>query len=126
MRHSFRPLSLLSLLTACGGTGDPIGGDDTGSTTPPGETTDDTAGEDSAAPEPAMVALADADAVLWGDAAGDYAGSTVAFVGDVTGDGSGDLLVGVPADAKGAGAAGSVVVVIGRLLLLLVSCCVWR
>lgn len=115
MRHSFRPLSLLSLLTACGGTGDPIGGDDTGSTTPPGETTDDTAGEDSAAPEPAMVALADADAVLWGDAAGDYAGSTVAFVGDVTGDGSGDLLVGVPADAKGAGAAGSVVVVPGPL-----------
>ncbi len=40
----------------------------------------------------------DADLVLWGRNDQDLAGNDVAFVGDVDGDGHGDLLVGAPGD----------------------------
>ncbi len=95
----------LSLLCACNGIGDPIGFPDTGSP----------AGDDTGATWDSFRELAEADAVLWGDAPGDYAGSTVAFVGDVTGDDEGDLLIGVPADAKGAEAPGGAVLVPGPI-----------
>jgi len=85
--------------------GDPIGFPDSG--TP--------SGDDTAATWDSFRELAEADAVLWGDSPGDYAGSTVAFVGDVTGDGEGDLLIGVPADAKGAEAPGGAVLVPGPI-----------
>ncbi len=92
----------LWVLSGCGGTGDPIG-DDTG--------TEDT----GQATEDPLQPLTQADAILWGDAPGDFAGSAVAFVGDVTGDGQGDLLVGVPADEEGATGAGGAVFVPGPL-----------
>jgi len=95
----------LALLCACNGMGDPIGFPDTGE---PG-------GEDSGQDWETYRELSDADAVLWGDAAGDYAGAAVTFVGDVTGDDNPDLLIGVPAHAKGAFTPGSAVVVPGPI-----------
>jgi hypothetical protein len=44
--------------------------------------------------------LADADAQLLGEAAGDYAGHDVASGGDVDGDGTDDLLIGAPLKAE--------------------------
>ena len=79
-----------------------------------GEGSDDGGDGGTGGDEP-LQDLADADAVLWGVAPGDFAGSTVAFVGDVTGDGEGDILVGVPTDDKGGLAPGGVVVVPGPL-----------
>ncbi|MDP6933942.1 MAG: integrin alpha [Myxococcota bacterium] len=101
---------------ACGGKGDPIGSDDTGNSSG-----DDTGPEDTAPPDTGetttepLQSLADADAVLWGDAPGDYAGSGVVFAGDVTGDGHGDILVGVTADSEGGSAPGSAVLLAGPL-----------
>ncbi len=51
-------------------------------------------------------ALADATAHLLGESKGDYAGTSVALLGDVDGDGSGDLLVGAPANEAGGSGAG--------------------
>ena len=51
------------------------------------------------------VDLADADARLAGEAAGDGAGSALAGAGDTDGDGYGDVLVGAAEAGSGAGAA---------------------
>ena len=42
------------------------------------------------------ISAADADTLMWGDASGDNAGTSVAIVGDVDGDGYDDLLIGAP------------------------------
>jgi hypothetical protein len=52
--------------------------------------------------------LAEADAVLTGEAAGDYAGVLVRFAGDLDGDGRTELLVGAVANARGGTGAGAV------------------
>jgi len=56
-----------------------------------------------------LYGVADADAVFTGGAAGDEAGVALAAVGDVDGDGEGDVLVGVQGlDTAGANAGGAV------------------
>jgi hypothetical protein len=57
--------------------------------------------------------LADADAVLYGEEAGDWAGDTVADAGDVNADGYGDLLIGAPLRDNDGPDAGVVYVVLG-------------
>ena len=54
-----------------------------------------------------------AEAVLIGEASADYAGSTIAFLGDMDGDGAGDLAIGAPANDEGGGGAGKAYVVSG-------------
>jgi hypothetical protein len=58
-------------------------------------------------------ALADAELQLLGEAALDYAGTTVALLGDIDGDGEGDLLVGAPAHTSGGSGAGRAYIVRG-------------
>jgi hypothetical protein len=60
-------------------------------------------------PSPASISLSAADAVYTGEAAGDFAGVSVAGAGDVDGDGYHDLLVG----AEGSGVAGAAYLVLG-------------
>ena len=61
--------------------------------------------------------LADADALLLGVAAGDGAGSGVAFVGDLDGDGTVDLAVGAGAEATAGTDAGAVYLLDGASLV---------
>ncbi|MDP2306802.1 MAG: MopE-related protein [Pseudomonadota bacterium] len=51
------------------------------------------------------VSLGDADATLPGGASGDFAGQSVAGVGDIDGDGYDDVLVGAPGTSSGTGTA---------------------
>lgn len=61
--------------------------------------------------------LDDADALLLGVAAGDEAGSSVAFVGDLDGDGTVDLAVGAALDDTAGADAGAVYLVDGADLV---------
>ena len=61
--------------------------------------------------------LGDADAVLLGLAAGDEAGSGVAFVGDLDGDGTADLAVGAALDDSAGSDAGAVYLIGGAGLV---------
>jgi hypothetical protein len=54
------------------------------------------------------LSAADADTLMWGDASGDTAGSSVAIVGDVDGDGYDDLLIGAPTSDLAGSDAGAV------------------
>jgi hypothetical protein len=65
------------------------------------------------APRSGLVELAEADAWLDGEAAGDGAGSALASGGDIDGDGYADLLVGSPGADLGGTDAGTVHVVLG-------------
>src|SRR6185436_16216403 len=62
-------------------------------------------------PVTGTLGLADADAKLVGEAAGDGAGWSVAGTGDVDADGHADLLIGAPYDDEGSKQAGAVYVV---------------
>ena len=57
--------------------------------------------------------LADADAKLIGEEAGDLAGNSVSTAGDVNEDGFADLLVGAPEQNAGGSSAGAAYVVLG-------------
>jgi hypothetical protein len=58
--------------------------------------------------------LGGADARILGEATNDYAGTTLAGVGDTDGDGKGDILVGAPYQDYGLGSlAGSAYLVLG-------------
>jgi Ca2+-binding RTX toxin-like protein len=52
--------------------------------------------------------------VIQGDAAGDYAGSSVASAGDVNGDGFDDIIVGAPFSDDGGAYAGKAYVIFGK------------
>jgi hypothetical protein len=58
--------------------------------------------------------LSRADASFWGEQAGDAAGTSVAGVGDVNGDGLGDFLIGAPSNDEAGAGAGQVYLVLGR------------
>ena len=60
--------------------------------------------------------LADADAIILGDAWGDQAGTTVAGAGDVNGDGFDDLLVAAPFNNQIDSMSGKVYLVFGRAI----------
>ncbi len=64
-------------------------------------------------PVEGTVSLESASAVVVGEAAGDHAGATVAGLGDLDGDGFGDLLVGAPDSDAGALDAGAAYIVYG-------------
>jgi hypothetical protein len=64
----------------------------------------------------AELSLGAADLVLVGEAAGDRAGSSLAFVGDVDGDGLSDLLIGAPTHGGGGAHAGKAYLVLGSTL----------
>ena len=57
-----------------------------------------------------------ADAILLGDAAGDEAGSAVAFVGDLDGDGTDDVVVGALGEDSAGSDAGAVYLIDGAFL----------
>ncbi len=57
--------------------------------------------------------VGDATATLLGEEASDKAGYSVAFVGDVDGDGADDLLIGAPGNDRRASSAGSSYLVLG-------------
>ena len=59
--------------------------------------------------------LASADAKLTGERDSDYAGNSLASVGDVDGDGNGDVLLGAPYEDYGVGTrSGSAYLVLGQ------------
>jgi hypothetical protein len=60
--------------------------------------------------------LADADHIFIGEAAGDYAGSSVAGAGDVDGDGLADVVVGSGASSLGGSYSGAAHVLLGGSL----------
>ena len=80
---------------------------------------DDVAGSDAGAVYivldalPGTVDLSDASAKLLGSGAGDWVGSTLAGAGDLDGDGTADLVVGVPYDDSFASDAGAVWILLG-------------
>ena len=55
-----------------------------------------------------------ADAAYTGEATGDTAGASVAGLGDIDGDGYGDLAIGAPENDNGGAAAGSAYLVLGQ------------
>lgn len=59
--------------------------------------------------------LADAELQLLGESASDYAGMAVVLLGDVDGDGGGDLLVGAPTNDAGGSGAGRAYLVRGPM-----------
>ena len=93
-----RTIVLLFLLAVgCnGGTmvDDDLGGDDDDTTASDDDSADD---DDTAPPAPVgEIDLADAEAILEGEAAGDHAGQRTAGGFDLDGDGFGDIAVGAP------------------------------
>jgi len=52
---------------------------------------------------------------IWSDSANDEAGSALATIGDVDGDGNADLLIGVPGDSDKASGAGSAALLLGPI-----------
>ncbi len=58
--------------------------------------------------------LTNADASFIGEAAFDYAGYSVAGVGDVNGDGKDDILIGAWGNAEGGGGAGQAYLILGK------------
>jgi heme/copper-type cytochrome/quinol oxidase subunit 2 len=58
--------------------------------------------------------LSKSNASFWGEAAGDWAGSSVAGVGDVNGDGFDDFLVGAMANHEKANGAGQTYLIFGK------------
>lgn len=59
----------------------------------------------------------DADMILIGETAGDYAGWTVASAGDMDGDGYGDILIGAYQNDEGGTSAGKVYLVYGSRIV---------
>jgi len=68
-------------------------------------------------PPPALLGLANADVIFEGELASDLAGSSVAGVGDVNGDGYADLLIGAPHNDGGATNGGAAYLVLGSASL---------
>ncbi len=60
----------------------------------------------------------DADALFWGEASGDTAGTSVVILGDSDGDGFDDLAIGAPTSDLGGSDSGSVYVLLGGLTWL--------
>lgn len=72
-------------------------------------------GGDSAGSTPSMdIRLGYSQASFWGEDAGDFAGTSVAGVGDVNGDGFDDVLIGSPSNDEGGDRAGQVYLILGR------------
>jgi hypothetical protein len=66
-------------------------------------------------PLAALTSLATADAKFIGEREGDYAGNSVASVGDVSGDGKGDVMIGAPYEDYGANTrSGSAYLLLGQ------------
>jgi len=57
--------------------------------------------------------LADATAILTGEAASDFAGRSLASLGDINGDGNGDFLVGAKTNDEGGDSAGKSYLILG-------------
>ena len=66
-------------------------------------------------PVPGTTSLADADAILLGEAPGDGAGQGVASAGDIDGDGYDDLLIGAPSADNGHGGSGAAYLLLGPI-----------
>jgi hypothetical protein len=66
-------------------------------------------------PATGALSLATADATRMGEAAGDHAGSSLAPLGDMNGDGFDDVLVGAPDQSFGGTGAGAAYVLLGPI-----------
>ena len=61
-----------------------------------------------------VASLSQADQLLFGESSGDYAGATVAWAGDVNGDGLSDGLIGAEGNDEAATDAGKAYIWLGR------------
>jgi hypothetical protein len=92
-------------------------------TEPPGESTPDTETPGSSTPDesspgpgtplPAILSLSEADYILRGEAAFDTLGRSIAFLGDLTGDGHSDVVLLAPGNDRSGMLAGTVYVLHG-------------